>query len=105
MHIFKTISDDLHPFLVAYQTEAPMITLLCEDWCNILMLLMKRFIKRDKLEEVSVRKLAKINPTNSAILLQLKDLDIGFSARSYLYSTSLTNLQRMQFRGECQVFL
>ena len=103
--VFKVISDDLNPFLLMYQTNAPMMPFLCEDWGNTLLTILKRFIRREAIVDLSFTRLSKIDVCDKELQLQLKDIDIGFATKQQLLNVRVGDQQRMAFLVDCRIFL
>ena len=65
LHFFKCIATQLQPFLSKYQTNRPMVPFLCDDLCQVIKALMRRFVKKDVLNAASDEKLTKLDVTDS----------------------------------------
>ena len=50
---FCSVASALEPFLWRFQTDAPMAPVLYRELFNILLVLMKRFIKRDLMDKAT----------------------------------------------------
>ena len=65
LHFFKCFATQLQPFLSKYQTNRPMVPFLCDDLCQVIKALMRRFVKKDVLNAASDEKLTKLDVTDS----------------------------------------
>ena len=105
LQFFKTISDEVKPFLTTYQTDFPMMPFLANDWKKVLMSLLRRFISGDVLSKLSDSQLCAVDVLDEKILLQLKDIDVGFAVRHFLLSNNISISKRIALRIECRKFL
>ena len=60
IHFLVSVADIFNPFLKFFQTEEPLVHLLCDQLATLLAVLLGRFIRKDLLANKSTRKLSKI---------------------------------------------
>lgn len=80
LQFFTTIANFLTPFLKKFQSEEPMLPFMAEELYTILWTLLKKFIKKSVLEEVTTAaKLSKINVLKKENMLSPKKVNVGFA--------------------------
>ena len=52
-HVFLSVAKLVTPFLTVYQTDLPMVPLLCSDLKGLLSDIMARFIKASRLKDAT----------------------------------------------------
>ena len=68
LEFFISVAKQLQPFLLKFQTDAPMAPFLGQSLKDLLLTLMGRFIKKDVLEQAdSYPKLTVIDPCDMAL--------------------------------------
>ena len=85
-------------FLLLFQKSAPVIHILYDSLCGVLMKLMRRFIQTTVLENVVGSELTKVNCKDVKLQLSDKDLNLGSSTRKALKELS-PDQQRKAFLG------
>lgn len=106
LQFFKAVALHLQPFLVCYQTDAPMVPFLSEDLCEIIRALMMRFVKSDVLSaSSSAEKLVKIDVEKKENHVTYKKIDIGILVQRELKQVKCSEKQFMDYRLECKDFL
>ena len=66
--------------MISKQTNRPMVPFLCDDLCQVIKALMRRFVKKDVLNAASDEKLTKLDVTDSKNHVDYKRVDIGFAS-------------------------
>lgn len=99
---FSTVANEMEGFLKEYQADKPLIPFLHGDLSVLLNGLMERFVKKDILKSTP---LMKIDPTDIKMLLPVKEIDIGFLAKSCLKKVKAPEKNVGIFKKECQIFL
>ena len=85
LHIFLTIAKIVTPFLVMYQTDAPMLPFLRGDLHDLIRGLLTRFIKKCVLDKANtVTKLLGLDPTDQSQHVSSNSVDIGFAAEKIM---------------------
>ena len=107
LHFFKCIAEQLQPFLAKYQTSKPMLPFLSDDLCMIIRSLMRRFIKRDILQDASDEQLVKIKVADQKIHVNHKRVDVGFASEKLKGTGNCKPSERqvMDFRMESKTCL
>ncbi|RXN33142.1 hypothetical protein ROHU_004391 [Labeo rohita] len=72
------------PFLKKYQTEEPVMPFFSNDLAELIKSLLRRFVRRDILQDITTLQLTKLDVTDKNNWLQPKDIDIGLGAESVL---------------------
>ena len=81
---FCSVASALEPFLRRFQTDAPMAPFLHADLFNVLLVLMKRFIKRDLMDKaITPEQLSKLDVNSKESLKEPKDVDVGTKGKSF----------------------
>lgn len=73
-------ASQFQPFIVAYQTDNPMVLFFYQDLFKLILKIMQLIVKPDSLK--SGRDLKKIDLPDKNIFLKCKYITIGFSARA-----------------------
>ncbi|KAJ8032368.1 hypothetical protein HOLleu_25882 [Holothuria leucospilota] len=107
---FLSISKEVHPFLVRYQTDKPMIPFLATDLHELLKGLTKRFLKKEVHSDVNqILKLIKMDVKDSSTHCPVGDVDIGFTPQRKVKALVSTNKisarQALEFKSEYKQFL
>ena len=102
LHYFKSIANQLQPFLAKYQTSKPMLPFLSDDLCMIIRSLMRRFIKSDILQDATDEQLVKIKVADQKIHVNHKRVDVAFASEKLKGTGSCkpSEKQVMEFRME-----
>ena len=66
--------------MISKQTNGPMVPFLCDDLCQVIKSLMRRFVKKDVLNAASDEKLTKLDVTDSKNHVDYKRVDVGFAS-------------------------
>ena len=83
-----------------------MTPFLHAELFNVLLVLMKRFIKRDLIDKATTpQQLSKLHVNNKESLKEPKDVDVGTEAKSFLTRASVSANEKLVFRKECWDFL
>ena len=106
LEFFISVAKQLQPFLLKFQTDAPMAPFLGQSLKDLLLILMGRFIKKDVLEQSdSYPKLAAIDPCDKKNQVHCKHVGFGFAARRSLKSVRdnkiISELAVLTFKTEC----
>ena len=106
LEFFISVAKQLQPFLLKFQTDAPMAHFLGQLLKDLLLTLMGRFIKKDVLEQAdSYPKLAAIVPCDKKNQVHYKHVKFGFAARRSLKSVTdnktISELAVLTFKTEC----
>lgn len=107
---FVSVAKTLQPFLVKFQSDAPMAQFLGRALTDLLSHLFSRFIKRDVLEKTDTyQKLGRLDPLDKKNHVSTKQVDLGFasqmSIKVLIDQKAASELQILQFRTECITFL
>ena len=106
LEFFIPMAKQLQPFLLKFQTDAPMAPFLRQSLKDLLLTLMGHFIKKDVLEQAdSYPKLAAIDPCDKKKQVHCKHVEFGFAARRSLKSVTdnktISELAVLTFKTEC----
>ena len=106
LEFFISVAKQLQPFLLKFQTDAPMAPFLRQSLKDLLLTLMGRFIKKDVLEQAdSYPKLAAIDLCDKKTQVHCKHVEFGFAARRSLKSVTdnktIRELAVLTFKTEC----
>ena len=106
LKFFISVAKQLQPFLLKFQTDAPMAPFLGQSLKDLLLTLMGRFIKKDVLEQADLYpKLAAIDPCDKKKQVHCKHVEFGFAAPRSLKSVTdnktISELAVLTFKTEC----
>ena len=83
-HFFCFIASASEPFLQRFQTDTPIGPFLHADLFNVLLVLMKRFIKKDLIDKATAPQLLrKVDLNSKESLQESKDIDVGTEGKSF----------------------
>ena len=103
---FCSVASVLEPFLRRFQTDAPMVPFLHAELFNVLLVLMKRFIKTDLMDKATTpQQLSKLDVNRKESSKEPKDVDVGTEAKRFLSKASVSANEKLVFREECLDFL
>ena len=110
LEFFSFIAGLLEPYLLAYQTDSPMIPFMYEDLQKLVTNLLKLFVKSSIIEScASGLDLKKIDLFNKQNLVKNKDIVLGFAADTKLSEMKrqdiINDAQAAEFRKGCGLFL
>ncbi|XP_051534875.1 uncharacterized protein LOC127429758 [Myxocyprinus asiaticus] len=92
LHFSLTAARLFNPFLKRYQTDEPVMPFLSNDLAELIKSLLRRFIKREVLQDITTLQLTKLDLVpDKKNWLQPKDIDIGLGAESVLKGMSFSN--------------
>ncbi|KAK9976445.1 hypothetical protein ABG768_021650 [Culter alburnus] len=107
LEFFLAIARSFNPFLQRYQTDEPVLPFLVKDLTELLMSLLRRFIKRELLQDQTPLQLTKMDISEEKKCVSLKSLDIGLGAESAIKAllgkpgNKTGELSVLNFRREC----
>ena len=101
LELFISVAKLLQPFLLKFQTDAPMAPFLGQSLKDLLLTLMGRFIKKDVLEQYP--KLAAIDPCDKKNQVHCKHVEFSIAARrsSVKDNKTISELVVLTFKTEC----
>ena len=95
---FHSVASALEPFLQRFQTDAPMASFLHAVLFNVLLVLIKRFIKRDVTDKATIlQQLSKLDVNSKESLKEPKDVDVGTEAKSFLSKAAMSAIEKLVF--------
>nr|CAD7404859.1 unnamed protein product [Timema cristinae] len=103
------VNDDsvaimVEPFLIQFQSDAPLAPFLYEALISLMKSLMKRFVKSDKLD--AARSLLELDIFNETNLLNAKYVDLGYATREAIRKTKgVSEKEILLFRQDCKTCL
>ncbi|CAM4573936.1 unnamed protein product [Leuciscus chuanchicus] len=107
LQFFMALSRTFCPFLKKYQTDEPVLPFLCRDLTELMMSLVRRFIKRELLQDITPFKLTKLDTDDQKNWVSASLTDIGLGAESVLKalqsksSNRVGDLTVLEFRRDC----
>ncbi|KAL7388552.1 hypothetical protein ABVT39_016111 [Epinephelus coioides] len=101
LQFYMALARTFTPFLKKYQTDEPVLPFLSKDLTELMMSLLRRFIKREVLHDITALQLTKLDVTDKTIWLSPQDISIGLGAESVLKSIKGAELRVLEFRREC----
>ncbi|XP_056451965.1 uncharacterized protein LOC130387052 [Gadus chalcogrammus] len=84
LQFYAALARTFNPFLKKYQTDEPVLPFLPKDLTELMMSLLRRFIKREVLHDITALQLTKLDVTDKTIWLSPQDISIGLGAESVL---------------------
>lgn len=102
-------SQDFESFLFLFQSDEPLIHMLYQKMGDLLLNLMVKFCRNANLHEdsgspKSIHDLAQLDVTLQKVQKPAKTIDVGTKAKLFLTESSLSDEERIAFRGECLKF-
>ncbi|XP_050974815.1 uncharacterized protein LOC127170690 isoform X1 [Labeo rohita] len=101
LHFSLTVARLFSPFLKKYQTDEPVMPFLSNDLAELIKSLLRRFVRRDILQDITTLQLTKLDVADKNNWLQPKDIDIGLGAESVLKSRTIVELRVLEFKRDC----
>ncbi|XP_073714812.1 uncharacterized protein [Misgurnus anguillicaudatus] len=107
LQFFLSVARSFNPFLIKYQTDEPVLPFLAKDLKELLMALLRRFVKRELLEDRSSLQMITIQVSDEKNWVSLKNVDIGLGAESAIKALQsksggkIGELSVLTFRKEC----
>lgn len=82
LQFFLSVARSFNPFLTKYQTDEPVLPFLAKDLKELLMALLRLFVKRELLQDRSALQMITIQVSEEKNWVSLKNVDIGLGAES-----------------------
>ncbi|KAK9976520.1 hypothetical protein ABG768_021725 [Culter alburnus] len=101
LHFFATIARTFDPFLKRYQTDEPVMPFLAKDLAELIKSILRRFVKREVLQDITKLQLTKLDLSEKKNLLLPQKIDIGLGADKALKDTKISDLRVLEFRRDC----
>ncbi|KAL2085046.1 hypothetical protein ACEWY4_020564 [Coilia grayii] len=101
LEFYAALARTFTPFLKKYQTDEPVLPFFPKDLAELMMSLLRRFIKREVLHKITALQLTKLDVTDKTIWLSPQDISIGLGAESVLKVIKGAELRVLEFRREC----
>ncbi|XP_063740389.1 uncharacterized protein LOC134883765 [Eleginops maclovinus] len=106
LHFFMAVSRSVTPFLTKYQTDEPVLPFFANDLAELLKNLLRRFIKRELLTDVTPQHLVRLDVTDKQSRVHPKAVDIGIGAETAIKelqqrSKSSEELSILHFQNQC----
>nr|XP_055062823.1 uncharacterized protein LOC129445852 [Misgurnus anguillicaudatus] len=84
LHFYMAITRTFSPFLTFYQTDVPVIPFLAKDLAELLKSMLRRFVKKEVLKDISPLQLVRLDVTDKQSWVNPKEVNIGLGAESLL---------------------
>ncbi|XP_063730464.1 uncharacterized protein LOC134858472 isoform X2 [Eleginops maclovinus] len=101
LQFFRSIAQLFDPFLRKYQTEEPVMPYLGKDLAELIKSLMRRFVKREVLQDITTAQLTKLDIGDKNILMPVHCVDIGLGAEEALKDSKSSDLRILEFKRDC----
>ncbi|XP_029956953.1 uncharacterized protein LOC115395522 isoform X1 [Salarias fasciatus] len=107
LEFFLAITRTYNPFLTKYQTDEPVLPFLAKDLSELIKSLLRRFVKRELLQDLTPLQLTKVEVTDEANWVSVTNVDIGLGAESVIKALQgkpgnrIGELSVLVFRKEC----
>ena len=106
LEFFISVAKQLQPYLLKFQTDAPMAPFLGQSLKYLLLTLIGRFIKKYVLEQAdSYPKLEVLDPCDKKNQVHCKNVELGFAAWQSLKAVTddktISELAVLTFKIEC----
>ncbi|KAL3063671.1 hypothetical protein OYC64_000077 [Pagothenia borchgrevinki] len=101
LQYYMALARTFNPFLKKYQTDEPVMPFLGKDLAELTKSLLRRFIKRELLQDITTLQLTRLDVADKNNWLHPQDIDIGLGAESILKSTKGVELTVLEFRRDC----
>lgn len=92
---FKSLANEVEPFLRNYQSDAPMVPFLYTDLKSIMETVMQTFIKKEIFESTSI---IGIDVTEKNNIRLAKYIDLGYTTRQ-----AINDKDMLKFRLGCSL--
>ncbi|KAJ8048381.1 hypothetical protein HOLleu_00669 [Holothuria leucospilota] len=108
---FLSVAKEIHPFLVRYQTDRPMIPFLTTDLHEVLKGVMKRFLKKELHSDVNkILKVTQMDVNESKNHCPISEVGIGFLPERKVKALVTTKKKisdraALEFKSDCKNFL
>lgn len=103
---FRSILSDVEPFLRRFQSQKPMVPYLFTSLEELMKNIMMRFVKSEKIVEANTsQKLMNLDLQDSANLVSVEKVDIGYAAKSLLKQVKCSEKDKLSFKNEFRSFL
>lgn len=104
LEFLLSVSLQLEPFLVLYQSNDPLLPFLYQDLYNLLKSIGSRFLREKAISGVkNCHELININPLDPAANKNIQNVDIGFGAK--VACNKVKDIFVLRFRNDCKCFL
>ncbi|KAK5868752.1 hypothetical protein PBY51_009741 [Eleginops maclovinus] len=91
LHNVPARREDYEKTTRKYQTEEPVMPYLGRDLAELIKSLMRRFVKREVLQDITTAQLTKLDIGDKNILMPVHCVDIGLGAEEALKGTPFSN--------------
>ena len=106
MEFIRSCATLVEPFLRKFQSSQPMAPFLYQELYDILLAILRRFVKQSVLNKTSLQKMKDLDLSDvSGNLLPMKEVDVGIGASVALKKHNITESQRVSFFTDCRQFL
>ncbi|XP_048046597.1 uncharacterized protein LOC125268444 isoform X2 [Megalobrama amblycephala] len=95
MHFFMTVARTFDPFMRKYQTNEPVMPSFGKDLAELFKSLLRRFVKREVLQDITALQLTTLDLSDKNLLLLPQMADIGLGAEAALKGIRLSNSLRL----------
>lgn len=99
---FETMAAQVEPFLIKFQSDAPLAPFLYTSLQSMIRQLMAKFVKPNVLEKQTI---FKIDLSDNNNLLPPEKVDLGYGTKKALSQCDVTHKDIMAFRTECHTFM
>ncbi|XP_040917268.1 uncharacterized protein LOC121197645 [Toxotes jaculatrix] len=90
LQFFRSVAQLFDPFLKKYQTEEPVMPYLGKDLAELIKSLMRRFVKREVLQDITTVQLTNLD-LEKETLMAMHSVDIGLGAEEALKGTPFSS--------------
>ena len=103
-HFFRFMASILQPYLVMFQTDAPMVPFMFDELSSILYRLLRSVYRKSKLDQKKMLRDVMNEDFLKLAENQMDELqvDIGAAARDCVLNVSVSAERKRQFRKECK---
>lgn len=107
LQFFLAISRTFNPFLTKFQTDEPVLPFLAKDLADLLKSLLRRFVKRELLQDLTPLKLTKVDVSDEENWVSPMHAEIGLGAETVIKAlqsksgSRVGELSVLTFRREC----
>ncbi|XP_070398050.1 uncharacterized protein [Nothobranchius furzeri] len=105
LHFYIAVTRTFAPFLTRYQTDEPVMPFLATDLAELMKSVLRRFVKREILKDISPLQLVKLDVGDKNNWVPLQDVTLGLGAESVLkelqQQKKIGELTVLEFRKDC----
>lgn len=106
LEFMLVIAGILEHFLTYFQSKEPLLPFLYNETFNLMKNISRKFLKTDVFDKIKTSlDIMQIDCNDEKNLKSISDIDIGFGAKNVLKNSGLKEIDKLQFKKQCLLFL